>query len=209
MKKKLLLGLLVLAAAAGPVWARVDFSTFPEPIEPGNVLINAAGPIMPAVFFLSPKDVQDPYGGIFFGGFAGIDYALQVPFTIGLEGGFFTGNLSASNDVSFSVIPIMGTFTWHPNWGIKNIDTHVGVKMGAARLSHKGHHIGEGVITASNKNEDGWGAALGSNVGIRCFFNHNFGMFVDIDTTMVIGKIQDTRTIAFFPRPSAGLTLKL
>jgi hypothetical protein len=197
-----------LAAATGSVWAGPDFSTLPDPIKPGDILINVWGPISPSIFSFSPSEKH--YEGILFGGFAGIDYALPAPFTVGLEAGFFNGELSASNNIKFMDIPLMGHFTWYQNWGVKNLDTYIGVKLGASRFSYKGRFdAGENRIIGREQSDAGWGVALSSYTGVRCFFNSVVGIFVDFDITMSFGKIQGSNVMAFFPRPSAGITVKL
>lgn len=209
MKKKLLLGLLIWAGVIGLVWARPDFSIFPEPIKPGSVQVSLAGPALPSFIYASSKDTESSYEGVLFGGLARVEYALPVPFTLGIEGGYFTGKLYASRGVRFSAVPLMGRFSWHPNMGLKNLDIYTGVKMGANMLSYSGSYDGEtGNITGSDYNTS-WGFAFGSDCGVRYFFTSAFGMFVDFDVTFIMRRMQDTNIMTIHPRPSVGLTVNL
>jgi hypothetical protein len=136
MKKnhmKKMAALLMVAVLGGTVQA-FDFSTFPSPIEPGDFLLSAGGGIVPTLEVVFPGGDPSWEIPVLFGGFAKIDYALLIPFTVGVEGGFFAGKTFGRDPgTELALVPIMGRFTWHPNWGVGNLDTYIGVKAGYDR----------------------------------------------------------------------------
>jgi hypothetical protein len=213
MNKTLLLGLLIWATVISSVWAKPDLSTFPDPVKPGSIQISLGGPAAPSFMYPSGKNLSgkdhESYAGVLFGGFARVDYALPLPFTVGIEGGCFSGRLYASNEVRFSAVPLMGRFSWHPNLGVKNLDIYAGPKMGLTMLFYRGSYDSAADKIAGSNRSVSWGFAFGSDCGVRCFFTPAFGMFVDLDVTIVLGKMQGTGITTMVPRPSVGLTVNL
>lgn len=148
--KKLIAGLFILTALAGPMMA-ADFSSFPSPIERGDIMISVDGGLASLSF-----------GGLSRTGFAVIakgEYALPTPiaFTAGVETGL---NMWNYGSVTLSIIPLMGRFAWHPNWGVDKLDTYAAAKAGFML----GTFIGNNVSGSSLS-----GFATGFDLGAKYF----------------------------------------
>ena len=137
-----------------------DFSSFPVPIEKGDVLISAG-------FDVGLTDEPSAL----MGGVLSLDYALPVDIglTIGIEVGMAGGD--AGKDRSVGVIPVLARFAWHPNWGVRNLDTSVMMKMG----------VGIGFWLGDRRGLDNpGGIALGIGVGARYFLSQRLGVFAEL-----------------------------
>jgi hypothetical protein len=105
------------------------------------------------------------------GGVLSLDYALpaDVGLTIGFEAGIAGADAGGSR--SLGVIPVLARFAWHPNWGVRNLDTSVTVKMG----------VGIGFWLGERQGlENPGGIALGITLGARYFLNEYIGVFTEL-----------------------------
>jgi len=159
--KKFVLVLLILMAVVGSVYARPDlsiFPIFPSPIQRGNVLLS---PVI-------GLGVGVGWGFVGFGMSVTVaaDYALPIPLMVGLE----TGAVFIFSSGAPVGIPIMARVSWHPNWGVKNLDTFVRFKIG--------YNIGVGGEVFGGKYIGG--LALGFSIGARYFFSDLIGVFGEL-----------------------------
>jgi hypothetical protein len=119
------------------------------------------------------------YGNYFlFGGHLAMDYVLPTnfPLTIGLEAGFSGAKISAPSVNTFSgslrAIPILARVAWHPNFGIKNLDTYALLKLGYT-IGFFGGEITDKLTI--NKQPSGF--TIGFKIGARYFFTEHLGIF--------------------------------
>ena len=159
--KKVVLVLVILAVVGGSAFA-FDLFSFPDPIEEGDFLIS------PTIHLGSMIGLGS-WGGVMLGITGALDYALPlpIPFMAGGEVGFafFTSSYGPK------LVPILGRFSWHPNFEVDGLDTYVRVKIGYA--------IGFG---DSGYRNAGWsgGFAFGTTTGARYFFNDMIGVFGEL-----------------------------
>ena len=154
--KKIVLVLLIFAVVGGTAFA-FDISSFPDPIEPGNILISPT-------FNL---------GGLFgYGAMLGItaagDYALPIPFMVGLESGFAFLTVSGGP----KLIPILARFSWHPNFEVDSLDIYARLKLG--------YTVGFGSVGAREYGHWSGGFSFGTTAGVRYFFSDVVGVFGDL-----------------------------
>ncbi|MDR2494683.1 MAG: hypothetical protein LBD24_05605 [Spirochaetaceae bacterium] len=138
-----------------------DVSSFPEPVRKRDALLSVGFGI---------GMTYDPAAALM-GGVLALDYALPVP--LGLTVGFETGMAGAALDDSRSVgvIPVLIRIAWHPNWGIRNLDTSVTAKMG----------VGFGFWLGDRRNRDNpAGFAFGFTLGARYFLTPSVGVFAEL-----------------------------
>jgi len=175
-KKNLLCVLSACALTFGTAvsaFAKPDFKSFPAPIGKNSFMLNAGfdlGEFYPVMIGASDSTLL--------GGTVSGDYALPINFalTLGLESGFLNAPVKAvigdDPKLSTGVIPIFARVGWHPDWGVKNLDTYLLAKFG----------YGVGFWMGDDKN-DNWtnpaGIAYGFNVGLRYFFTNSFGAFIE------------------------------
>ena len=152
--KKVVLVLVILAVVGGSAFA-FDLFSFPDPIEEGDILIS------PTIHL---GGISYGWGlGVMLGISGAVDYALPlpIPFMAGGEVGFafFTSKGGPM------LIPILGRFSWHPNFEVDGLDTYTRFKIGYA--------IGFG---------EGWGGgfSFGTTAGVRYFFTDNIGVFGEL-----------------------------
>ena len=180
--KKLIAGLFVLTALAGAVAAAPDFSRLPEPIDSGDILVSAAGAVGFGTVTISEGGISGGSAATLFGGLVKVDYALPIPFTVGVEGGYLLGK--TTDEVDVSAIPILARFAWHPNWGVKNLDTYLSVKAGYSIMQLK--YSGAGMSFTA----DGGGISFGGDIGARYFFTPTIGIFAEMGALMAMGQFK-------------------
>ena len=157
--KKIILLLLILVVVGGSVFA-FDISTFPSPIQPGNLLIS---PTISIGRFFSWWDY-----GFLLGITGAVEYALPIPLTVGGEVGVAFG----FGEYGVIGIPILAKVAWHPNFEVPNLYTYITLKLGASL----GFPTGE----AKNDTKGGAGFAYGFNAGVRYFFTPTIGVFGEL-----------------------------
>ena len=151
--KKLVLGLLILAAVGGTAFS-FDPTTFPEPIDKASILIS---PTFGFGFF--------EYSGLGVTVTAAVDVALPIPFALAVGGEVGIAFAPGWIDSSLITVPILARFSWHPNFEVRGLDPYVTLKLG--------YNI---AVTEYFKG----GFSYGANVGMRYFFTNNIGVFAEL-----------------------------
>ena len=147
--KKILLLLILIMAITGQTFA-VDWTSFPDEIKPGDMIVD-----LPTVS-IGPK----------FLGILGINvnYALDLP--IPLTVGYYMRFLIGGSLFSFSPIPSLLSVGYHPDFGIEDFNFYAMLKLGFLLLA-----LGE---TAAP-----FPLAISFNVGAR-YYNGFKGIFVGL-----------------------------
>lgn len=163
--KKLGLLFVILMITAGMSFA-VDFTTGPESVQPGDMLISGGFALGNMNLFWFTSSLL--------GFTASVDYALSM---YGLTLGGETGYLGGSEnyiffEYSYGAIPIMARLGYHPNLEIDNLDVYGLIKMGLAIGRYSSNDPDEG-----DSSEVIVGFGLGFGVGGRYFFTNNIGAF--------------------------------
>jgi hypothetical protein len=158
MAKRFILGLLIAAALVGSTYA-VDWKSYPDSVQPGNILINAGvgfGTPLSGTMAIPPlsvsADVAMPLGGL--------------PFSVG---GLFGFNTSTYYDWHYTGMVFAGRLGYHPDFGFKNLDTYANFSLG--------YYIFTADVSGATSYSTFY---YGFNVGGRKFFTNNLGAFVEL-----------------------------
>jgi hypothetical protein len=171
--KKILVGLLVLAALSGSVSA-MDWTTYPDAIADDFVSIHLGAGIGYVQYgdlvippLIASADFNLPIGGLPFtlGGIFGITASKWE---------YAVGSYKATFD--YTSMAIGARFGYHPNFGVKNLDAYANVEFGYWGVQAKASS-NVGGYTAS-----GVGGTLyyGANIGAQYFFTKNIGAFAEL-----------------------------
>jgi hypothetical protein len=170
---------MVLAASAAVSVQAVDWTSYPDAIEDGIVQINAGvgigAPIYGGATMVIPPlvasaDFNLPLGGI--------------PFTLGAFFGFTTSKweqsvLTYSYKVETTGMAFGARFGYHPDFGVKGLDTYVNAELGWFAVEAKSSSTGGGASASYSVPALG-GFLYGANVGARYFFIKNVGVFAEL-----------------------------
>ncbi len=173
---KLAIALMLIAGSAASIFA-IDFKSYPEAFSAGNIAINAGAGYGKALYGTT---VIPPIS-------ATVDYALPIaglPFSVGGLVGFTSSKYSYSSsyygsyEYDYSTIALGARIAYHPNFGIKKLDTYVGAMVGYYLIN--GSASGTGYY--ANKEYDGSNGsfAWGSYIGARYFFMPNLAAFAEL-----------------------------
>ena len=185
--KRIALVLLIFIVVAGAAFS-FDPTTFPSPIQPGNILVSPA-------FHLGGHSFNLPsgysYGSAFgLGISAAIDYALPIPFALSVGGEL--GIIMAPGSVMTPMgIPILARIAWHPNFEVPNLDTYIRFKMGG--------NIG---FALDSNWKSGGGFAWGINFGARYFVSPTIAPFAELGFTQYGFKIKEAGLLRNLSWPS-------
>jgi hypothetical protein len=176
--KRILIVVLVLTAATASVQA-LDWTSYPDAIEGGLVQINAGVGIGAPIYgganlvippLVASADFNLPIGGL--------------PFTLGAFFGFTTSKWEQSvagygYKVETTGLGFGARFGYHPDFGIKNLDTYANVELGWFAVTAKASSTG-GAASASYSTPALGGFLYGANIGARYFFIKNVGVFAEL-----------------------------
>jgi len=158
--KKIFLVLFILAVAGGAVFA-FDISSFPSPINKGDILLSPT--LSLGNFGISGAGDSDS-GDFALGATFSFEYALPLPFalTVGAESGIA---IDLEGDMDGVAIPILARASWHLNFEVPNLDPYVTLKLGYTIWTTEG--------------ADG-GFSFGFNAGARYFFSPTMAVFGEL-----------------------------
>jgi hypothetical protein len=161
----------------------LDFTIFPTPIQKGSTMVSVgggAGWFAPGLI-VARHSTHAATSSTWLEGTVAFDYALPFNFAltiggeIGLSGAAIkAGRWEEMSDIKLSLleIPIIARIAWHPNWGVKNLDTYVLLKFGYGIGFWSGADAGE----MNNPH----GIIYGSNIGCRYFIRQSLGVFIEV-----------------------------
>jgi len=168
--KKLFLTVLFAAVIAAGTGSALDFTSGPEAVQPGNILVSGGFALGNASAKYDDRDASgngystEINNGLLFGFSLAADYAL--PFfglTAGVETGYSGGNIKI---VGLGALPIMARLGYHPNLDINKLDAYALLKLGTA------------MILVDGKPSMGFGFGFG--LGGRYFFMDNLAAFAEV-----------------------------
>ena len=169
--KKILVGLLVLAAVAGSASA-IDWQSYPDAIADDFVSIHLGAGIGYVQYgaavippLIASADFNLPIGGL--------------PFTLGGIFGLTTSHWEyGAVEWDYTMTAFGVRFGYHPNFGVKNLDAYVNVELGYWAVSSKAS-VSTGSSSAS-AGASGGTLLYGANVGAQYFFTKNIGAFAEL-----------------------------
>jgi len=161
MKRMILLFTCCMFFGVSPALFSLDWTHGPGAVQPGNFLISGGFSLGSDSY--SYRNYSSGSVGTL-GFTVAVDYALpKYGFTVGGETGYTHGNFSRFD---IGVIPFMGRFGYHPDFGVANLDVYALAKIGFV-IGH-----------AEEKFAGGFG--IGFGFGGRYFFINNFGAFAEL-----------------------------
>jgi hypothetical protein len=173
-----LLGIIVIGVIIPASAFSVDWKAYPDPIKAKNIIVNAG------VGFGTPL-----YGDMAIPPLiVSVDYALPLgglPFTLG---GFFGFNQS-KDEPSYADYGYISTYTglafgaraaYHPNFGVKNLDTYAALALGYYLYSAKTEWTNwpSGLSKPSPEKYDRF--YFSGSVGARYFFIPKIGAWAEL-----------------------------
>ncbi|GAB6391675.1 MAG: hypothetical protein MdMp014T_1048 [Treponematales bacterium] len=170
--KKLILALLVTAAAAGGAEA-LDFKSYAEGVKGTRFLVNAGVGvgILPYTVSLSPFS-------------ASVEYALpNLPLSVG---GYFGAALGGARSAYYSYFNTLAAAgakaSWHVDLGVKNLDTYASLTLGwLAWNENVKYDAPENIPERSYDTDyDHSGFFWSANIGARYFFTKNIGIYLEL-----------------------------
>jgi hypothetical protein len=176
MAKKMVLVAVLVMISAGGLFA-LDWQAFPDPIKPGNFMINAGigfGAPLQGSMVIPPLT-------------ASVDYAMPVglPFTVGALVGFTTSEDTYTAGpygytADYTGFAMAGRFGYHPDLGVKNLNVSATIALGYYLYTAKASYNDWPDALAKIKPKDYSQFYLGLNIGGRYFFTNNVGAFLDL-----------------------------
>jgi hypothetical protein len=154
----------MIAAIVGSA-AAMDWKSYPESVEKGDILVNA-GIGFGAPLSTYGKTKIPPIQ-------ASVDFAFSSPFTLGGLFGFTTTKWESEwdddYDITYTGLAFAGRFGYHPDFGVPNLAVSANAVMGffSFNVSSGGEGAGIGV------------PLFGVYIDGRYFFTKNIGIFAE------------------------------
>jgi hypothetical protein len=171
MKKRLFALLLTAFIATGSAFA-INWKSYPTPLAKNAMILS---PMLDLGYTAWASGMDSNH--FMLGGTVAFDYCLPInfPLSVGLQVGF-EGVMGQTLKGS-AYIPVLARVAWHPNWGVKGLDTYVMVKVGFS------HALNYGDMKDYAGSDMGNGAAFGVDAGVRYFFTKMIGVFGEVGYT--------------------------